>query len=97
MGRKKYESGPLERRHKRVTIKNKGKLISEPTQVSNLILVIPCIVSAVNTRWFKYYRDDLCVNKSHFVPVIFEPPCNIQINYVHLCFFVSPTRFDCYS
>jgi hypothetical protein len=26
-------------------------------------------------RWFKYDRDDLCVNKSQFVPVIFEPPC----------------------
>ena len=28
------------------------------------------------TRWFKYDRDYLCVNKSQFVPVIFEPPCN---------------------
>jgi hypothetical protein len=28
-----------------------------------------------HTRWFKYDRDDLCVNKSQFVPVIFEPPC----------------------
>ena len=28
-----------------------------------------------NTRQFKYDRDDLCVNKSQFVPVIFEPPC----------------------
>jgi hypothetical protein len=28
------------------------------------------------TRWFKYDRDYLCVNKSLFVPVIFEPPCN---------------------
>jgi hypothetical protein len=27
------------------------------------------------TRWFKYDRDDLCVNKSQFVPVILEPPC----------------------
>jgi hypothetical protein len=27
------------------------------------------------TRWFKYDRDYLCVNKSHFFPVIFEPPC----------------------
>jgi hypothetical protein len=30
----------------------------------------PCVSS---TRWFKYDRDDLCVNKSQFVPVIFEP------------------------
>ena len=28
-----------------------------------------------HTRWFKYDRDYLCVNKSQFVPVIFEPPC----------------------
>jgi hypothetical protein len=29
----------------------------------------------LNTRWFRYDRDDLCVNKSQFFPVIFEPPC----------------------
>jgi hypothetical protein len=28
-----------------------------------------------STRWFKYDRDDLCVKKSQFVSVIFEPPC----------------------
>jgi hypothetical protein len=28
------------------------------------------------TRWFKYDRDYFCVNKSQFVPVIFQPPCN---------------------
>ena len=27
------------------------------------------------TRWFQYDRDWSCVNKSQFVPVIFEPPC----------------------
>jgi hypothetical protein len=27
------------------------------------------------TRWFKYDPDYLCVNKSQFAPVIFEPPC----------------------
>jgi hypothetical protein len=32
-------------------------------------------VKPYDTWWFKYDRDDLCVNKSHFVPVIFEPPC----------------------
>jgi hypothetical protein len=31
-----------------------------------------------NTRWFKYDRDDLCVDKSQFVPVIFEPPCSMH-------------------
>ena len=30
------------------------------------------------TRWFKYDRDYLCVNKSQFVPVIFEPPCTFS-------------------
>jgi hypothetical protein len=29
------------------------------------------------TRWFTYDRDYLCVHKSQFVPVIFEPPCII--------------------
>jgi hypothetical protein len=34
------------------------------------------------TRWFKYDRDCLCVNKSQFVPVIFEPPCiNIKVKF----------------
>ena len=32
----------------------------------------------LHTRWFKYDRDWLCVNKSQFVPVIFEPPCILQ-------------------
>ena len=30
------------------------------------------------TRWFKYDRDWLCVNKSQFVPVIFKPPCSYR-------------------
>ena len=37
------------------------------------------------TRWFKYDRDYLCVNKSRFVPVIFIPPCiktHIKCNLV---------------
>jgi hypothetical protein len=36
----------------------------------------PRIHRSIFTRWFKYDRDYLCVNKSQFVPVIFEPPCN---------------------
>ena len=36
----------------------------------------------IHTRWFKYDRDYLCVNKSQFVPVIFEPPCTYA-TYVH--------------
>ena len=34
------------------------------------------VVTNRNTRWFKYDQDYLCVNKSKFVPVIFEPPCS---------------------
>jgi hypothetical protein len=30
------------------------------------------------TRWFKYDWDYLWVNKSQFVPVIFEPPCKLS-------------------
>jgi hypothetical protein len=33
-----------------------------------------------NTSWFKYDRDWLRVNKSQFVPVIFEPPCTMYCN-----------------
>jgi hypothetical protein len=32
-----------------------------------------------DTGWFKYDWDDLCVNKSQFVPVIFEPPCTLNV------------------
>jgi hypothetical protein len=45
--------------------------------ISILHPVIPFIFYAV-TRWIKYDRDDLCVNKSQFVPVIFEPPCTFD-------------------
>jgi hypothetical protein len=39
-------------------------------------LIFYCLdVFTVITRWLKYDRDYLCVNKSQFVPVIFEPPC----------------------
>jgi hypothetical protein len=38
------------------------------------------------TRWFKYDLDDLCVNKSQFVPVIFEPPCIwLNFSFISVC------------
>ena len=37
-----------------------------------------------DTRWFKYDWDDLCVKKSQFVPVIFEPPCIITTVYAEV-------------
>jgi hypothetical protein len=39
------------------------------------------------TRWFEYDQDDLCVNKSQFVPVIFEPRCI----YIYFFFFFCRT------
>jgi hypothetical protein len=42
----------------------------------------------LTTRWFKYDRDNLCVNKSQLVPVIFEPPCTICCTTV-LCLNVT--------
>ena len=43
-----------------------------PTLVPVLNKFSPVLIY---TRWFKYDRDWLCVNKSQFVLVIFEPPC----------------------
>ena len=45
------------------------------------------------TRWFKYDRDYLCVKKSQFVPVIFEPPCNTcEAGEVHAGFWQGNLR-----
>ena len=41
------------------------------------------------TKWFKYDQDDLCVNKSQFVPVIFEPPCSLLSSCTLLCLLQS--------
>jgi hypothetical protein len=40
-----------------------------------LFPILNLLYFCICTRWFKYDRDDLCANKSQFVPVIFEPPC----------------------
>jgi hypothetical protein len=39
------------------------------------LMCTPYIYIYTYTRWFKYDRDYMCVNKSQFVQVIFEPPC----------------------
>ena len=44
-----------------------------------------------STRRLKYDRDDVCVNKSQFVPVIFEPPC---IRHTRCC-KESESKSDC--
>jgi hypothetical protein len=51
--------------------------VNPPKNRSNNVHDTPLITNSgvtLNTRWFKYDRDDLCVNKSQFVPVISEPP-----------------------
>jgi hypothetical protein len=40
------------------------------------------VFTLIYTRWLKYDRDYLCVNKSQFVPVIFEPPCMYIHRYI---------------
>jgi hypothetical protein len=49
-----------------------------PSIDGNTYKYIPC------TWWFKYDRDYLCVNKSQFVPVIFEPPCTFRWEMLRL-------------
>ena len=43
--------------------------------IQNLVQTLMEVKIPWHTRWFKCDRDYLCVNKSHFVPVIFELPC----------------------
>ena len=51
-------------------------------------------LSGYCTRWFKYDWDYLCVNKSQFVPVIFEPPCICwkYLQILHKFLFISDSR-----
>jgi hypothetical protein len=61
----------------------KINLISVPSDpVKALFACIRLNLVTYYTRWFKYDRDCLCVNKSQFVPVIFEPPCIIG-TFIH--------------
>ena len=49
--------------------------------ITSYFIVYLCNVNFNITRWFKYDRDDLCVNKSQFVPVIFKPPCMFLLHH----------------
>jgi hypothetical protein len=49
------------------------------------------------TRWFKYDRDWLCVNKSQFVLVIFEPPCTSPVKTITLHSMLGRTNALCLS
>jgi hypothetical protein len=46
------------------------------TSTTGILTIAHCLWY---TRWFKYDRDYLCINKSQFVLVIFQPPCNLDI------------------
>ena len=54
-------------------------MIGERASLLRYTYIAPLVT---NTRWFKYDRDGLCVNKSQFVPVIFEPPCIMSLKSV---------------
>ena len=56
------------------SVTNTTTLYEDPFSATRAAL---CICPTNSTRWFKYDWDYLCVNKSQFVPVIFEPPCII--------------------
>jgi hypothetical protein len=56
-------------------IKGTNNDVTPKYYLSNLSINSFSNMKFKNTRWFKYDRDYLCVNKSQFVPVIFEPPC----------------------
>jgi hypothetical protein len=47
------------------------------------------IYTHTHTRWFKYDRDWVCVNKSQFVPVIFEPPCLCVYIYIYIYIYAA--------
>jgi hypothetical protein len=57
---------------------NKPDNVILDTEKGTCVLIDVEISGDRDTRWFKYDWDDLCVNKSQFVPVIFEPPCMIK-------------------
>ena len=71
---------------------SRGEVIGEWRRLHSEELFNLCL--SPNTRWFKYDRDDLCVNKSQFVPAIFEPPCineAFEKLYFGFCYKVSIT------
>jgi hypothetical protein len=57
------------------TVTHTHRPISNTCCFSTATIIRECASMLPYTRWFKYDRDNLCVNKSQFVPVIFEPPC----------------------
>ena len=65
----------LDRYHDSGTLANNLNLLNKSLKFSGRNCCLEFERSPVCTRWFKYDRDYLCVNKSLFVPVIFEPPC----------------------
>jgi hypothetical protein len=79
---------PLQRRHSQ-------SLESSSANVSGCLfcrLLRFQQVLTLNTRWFKHDRDYLCVNKSQFVPVIFELPYILQSVRPYIQGLISNSR-----
>jgi hypothetical protein len=56
--------------------------------IGNFVYKITCSGASESsscTRWFKYDRDYLCVNKSQSVPVIFEPHTSKLLTVLLCC------------
>jgi hypothetical protein len=69
---------------------------SQKTVLSRNIMILWKQKLRCCTRWFKYDRDDLCVNKSQFVLVIFEPPCMCTPECVgYAVVWISETSYCC--
>jgi hypothetical protein len=65
---------------RRVQANKEGLKLSGTHQLLVYADDVNILGGSIHTRWFKYDWDYLCVNKSQFVPVIFEPPCTIRKN-----------------
>jgi hypothetical protein len=79
----------------------KSILLSLPTKLSASFTKRPrervkqTYELCTSTRWFKYDRDWLCVNKSQFVPVIFKPSCNFCVSYQ--CTLLCLIKWRCWT
>jgi hypothetical protein len=52
----------------------------------------------IYTKWFKYDWDYLCVKKSQFVPVIFEPPCiYTEVIFLFSAYVLEKTEIELYT
>jgi hypothetical protein len=77
----------------KVPTKNTAPYSSKTLSKIRLYLVIHLTDGLHNTRWFKYDRDCFCVNKSQFVPDIFEPFCTYHTAVIGRFFWTLQTQW----